>query len=72
MLHRRSFTELANLLGVSRAWLYTLKNQLPADQIPSTDNVQKWDELISQFRVEPRGEARVRLSPRVSQSTKRK
>jgi hypothetical protein len=60
-----SISAIAAVLGVSKSFLYTLVKEHPLEVPKYRDDMEQWSAFVKRWRIEPTGNDRIQLSPRV-------
>jgi hypothetical protein len=60
---RMSISEIANVLSVSKSFLYSLVKEHPTEVPKSREDIQAWADFIGRHRIEPIG-GRMPSAPR--------
>jgi hypothetical protein len=59
-----SIIGIANLLGVSKSFLYALVKAHPAEVPKHLDDIESWSAFVNRWRIEPTGSNRITRLPR--------
>lgn len=54
-----NISEIADILGVSKSFLYSLKKTYPAEVPKSKLDLEEWWEFVARHRIEPVGGDRI-------------
>jgi hypothetical protein len=57
-----SLSAIAEALGVSKTWLYSLVKNQPAGVPRTREDLAQWRNFVNRHRIEPIGSDRIRLS----------
>ena len=61
-----SISGIANVLGVSKSFLYALVAAHPGEVPKSREDLELWSVFVNRYRIEPTGGERITQSRRVS------
>jgi hypothetical protein len=61
-----SISGIADVLGVSKSFLYSLAKDYPAEKPKSKEDLELWAAFVNRHRIEPTGDDRIRRTRRVS------
>jgi hypothetical protein len=61
-----SISGIANVLGVSKSFLYSLVAAHPGEVPKSKEDLELWAGFINRYRIEPTGGERITHTPRGS------
>jgi predicted DNA-binding protein YlxM (UPF0122 family) len=56
-----SISEIANVLGVSKSFLYSLVKEHPTEKPKSKEDLELWAAFVNRYRIEPTGGDRITI-----------